>query len=233
MTGTIWALWLASGVFVLTHMIPPMEPIRSALVGRFGRGGYLRLYNIASIVTLAWMVWAYIDAPSVALWSPPPWAETAAIAVNAFAFVLMAGGYMSYNPTAFLSNLKGRRYDGHRALGAIYKITRHPVMWAAILLSATHMLASDTVAPMIFFGTFFLVALVGAWHIDRRKAEEWGETWETLESQTSFFPFAALSTGKASLRPPDMELKPVIVGLALFALFFYGHGYLFGASLVP
>lgn len=232
MTETIWLLALACLAFLLTHMIPPISVVRGGLIGRLGKGGYLILYNVVSILTLGWMIWAYVEAPVVRLWSPPGWSGTVALVINAVAFIFMAGGYMTYNPTALMSNLKGA-YDGDRPLGAIFKITRHPVMWAAAMLSATHMLVTGTAAPAIFFATLLIVALGGAWHIDQRKAVEWGARWEILERQTSFFPFVALLTGKTSTADDEIDLKPIIVGLALFAVFVYGHSFLFGKAITP
>ncbi len=55
-------LALATAVFLATHYVSS-TPLRSGLVALLGENGYLGLYTLVSLATLAWMIWAYVKAP--------------------------------------------------------------------------------------------------------------------------------------------------------------------------
>jgi len=60
-------LALATVVFLATHYVSS-TPLRSGLVALLGENTYLVLYTFVSLVTLAWMIWAYVKAPYERLW---------------------------------------------------------------------------------------------------------------------------------------------------------------------
>src|SRR5256885_1673022 len=60
-------LALATAVFLATHYVSS-TPLRSGLVALLGENAYLGLYTLVSLVTLAWMIWAYVKAPYERLW---------------------------------------------------------------------------------------------------------------------------------------------------------------------
>ncbi len=70
----------------------------------------------------------------------------------------------------------------------VFKITRHPVMWAGILWSVAHMLANGDLAAIILFGGIGVLSLLGALHLDRRKRAALGDEWIAFQAETSFIP---------------------------------------------
>ena len=88
------ALLAATAVFLLTHFVPS-TPLRPALVKALGHWPYIGLYSLIALATLAWMGWAYANAPREPLWAGLRWLP---VVVVPFAFVLIACGYFR-NPT--------------------------------------------------------------------------------------------------------------------------------------
>ena len=84
--------------------------------------------------------------------------------------------------------------DG-RARG-VQKLTRHPGFVAFSLFGFAHMLMNGWVGDVIFFGTFPALGILGGRHQDQRKLRELGENYRRFVEQTSFFPGAALISGR-------------------------------------
>ena len=89
-------LYCAAAAFLLTHCVSS-TPLRGALVGAIGEKAYLGVYSLAAFATLGWMVWAYNRAPLEPLWQGLRLLPALAMP---FAFVLLACGLLSINPTA-------------------------------------------------------------------------------------------------------------------------------------
>ena len=58
----------ASTYFLLIHFVVSGTRLRDALVARLGAGPYRGAFSIASLLGIAWMIYAYRHAPAV----PPP-----------------------------------------------------------------------------------------------------------------------------------------------------------------
>ena len=67
MTRSLWHLFLAMGLFAVSHVVLPILPLRSALISVLGEQLYLAFYSILSIGLLAWVIMAYKAAPKVEL----------------------------------------------------------------------------------------------------------------------------------------------------------------------
>src|SRR5712691_9789246 len=86
-------LALATVVFLATHYVSS-TPLRSGLVSLLGENGYLGLYSLVSLVTLGWMIWAYVRAPYERLWVGDDFKVWAGVLVPA-ALVLIACGALT------------------------------------------------------------------------------------------------------------------------------------------
>jgi uncharacterized membrane protein len=104
------------------------------------------------------------------------------------------------------------------------------MMWGFILWSAAHILARGELKSLVFFGTFLVVAAVGALLIDRRKQATLGEDRQRFEKVTSYFPFLAIARGRNRLDLKEIGWRNPAIGLALYGLTFWFHKTLFGAS---
>jgi uncharacterized membrane protein len=214
-------LLFATLAFLGIHIVPS-TPLRALATRWVGEGAYLGLFSLASLAGLVWMAYAYKQAPFFALW---PGLHLVPVAVTPFAFVLLACGVLGRNPTA--AGQAGALKHPEAARG-ILRITRHPVMWAIMLWAGAHVLAIGSLQATIMFGGLFLLAAAGTTLQDARKAAQLGDDWKRFAARTSNIPFVAIARGRNVLSLREIGwLKPAI-GLALFGVLLFFHGWLFG-----
>lgn len=100
----------------------------------------------------------------------------------------------------------------------IVRVTRHPFLWALVLWSIVHMLNNNDPAGLLLFGYFLLLALLGTWPIDKRRARLIGEErWRQIECETSNVPFGAIIGGRQSAGAALREMGWLVPLLALAA----------------
>jgi uncharacterized membrane protein len=214
------SLLAATAAFLLTHFISS-TPLRGALVTAMGEWPYRGLYSLVALVTLVWMSWAYADAPRELLWIGPRWLP---VVVMPFAFVLVACGYWR-NPTMVGADKLLKSDDPARGM---IRITRHPIMWGIMLWAGAHVIARGDVKSLVFFGAFLLLAAVGTLSMDARKKSN--PDWPRFAAVTSHVPFVAILQGRNRLVWSEIGWIRPLIGLVVFAAFFYAHTWLFGAS---
>jgi uncharacterized membrane protein len=214
-------LYYATAAFLATHFITS-TPLRGALVRGIGEKAYIALYSLLAIATLGWMIWAYNRAPLEPMWVGLRWLPAV---VMPFAFVLLACGLLSRNPTLVGADKLLRNPEPARG---IIRVTRHPVMWSFMLWSLTHLLARGEHMASVFFGGFFALAALGALLMDQRKARTLGENWKRFDAVTSYIPFGAILRGRNRFDAREIGWRNPAIGLALYALFFWFHPMLFG-----
>jgi uncharacterized membrane protein len=215
-------LALACAAFLATHFVSS-TPLRGALAGTVGEKAYQGAYSLVAFATLGWMIWAYGKAPVEVLW---PGLRLVPAIVMPFAFILMACGLLTRNPTAVG---QGGALKAAEPARGIIRITRHPLMWGFALWALAHILARGELKATVFFGSFLVLALLGALSIDRRRAASAGEDWKRFAAATSFLPFAAIATGRNRLVAAEIGWRNPVIGLVLYAVVFWFHPVLFGA----
>ncbi len=219
-------LIVASLAFVATHYVAS-TPLRDILVSVLGKA-YLALYSLVAAATLIWMIWAFYHAPFINLWyavalRPVP------LVVMPFALVLVVGALTTPNPTLVGQQ---RVLESAQPARGILRITRHPLMWGFALWAVSHIVARGDAAALIFFGTFAVLAISGAWLIDRRKAAALGDNWKRFAAVTSNIPFAAIAAGRNQFRLTEIGWWKILLGLALYAALLMLHHRLFGAHVI-
>lgn len=214
-------LWMATAAFLATHFVSS-TPLRAAIANRVGEKAYLGAYILIAFITLGWMIWAYGQALIEPLW---PGIELAPAIAMPFAFILIACGLLSRNPTLVGAEKLLRSPDPARG---IIRVTRHPMMWGFMLWAGAHILARGEFKATVFFGAFLLLAALGALLIDRRKAKTLSEDWRRFAAVTSYFPFLAILQGRNRFDAREIGWRNPAIGLAFYALFFYFHPMLFG-----
>ena len=212
-------LLVATALFLLTHFVTS-TPLRAALVKAMGEWPYRGLYSLVAFAALAWMVSAYNAAPREMLW---PGLRYAPVAVMPFAFVLLACGYWR-NPTMVGADKLLKSEDPARGM---IRITRHPLMWAIMLWAGAHILARGDLKSLVFFGGLLLLAGLGTILMDSRKKSN--PDWARFAAVTSNLPFVAIAQGRNRIMWREIGWLRPAIGLALFAGFFLGHAWLFGA----
>lgn len=211
----------ASAAFLATHLASS-TPLRGALVRSLGERGYLALYSAAAFATLGWMVLAYARAPAEPLW---PGLRLAPALVMPLAFVLIVCGLVR-NPTMVGAD---RLLKSAEPARGILRVTRHPVMWGILLWAGAHVLARGELKATIFFGTMLALAGLGSVLLDARKAKEASADWQRFAAVTSHIPLVAIVQGRNRLVLAEIGWAKPAIGLALYALVFWAHPWLFGA----
>jgi uncharacterized membrane protein len=219
-------LMVASLTFLATHYVAG-TPLRDVLVEAIGKA-YLGLYTLVAFATLGWMIWAFYHAPFVNLWyavalRPVP------LVVMPFAIILIVCALTTPNPT--LVGKQGLLKSTEPAVG-ILRITRHPLMWGFMLWALSHIIARGDAAAVIFFGAFAVLAVSGAWLIDRRKAATHGEQWRRFAAVTSNVPFGAIAGGRNHFKAAEIGWWRPALALVLYALLLIFHHRLFVAHAI-
>ena len=128
-------------VFLGVHSLRIVaEGWRTRLRQRMGENAFKGLYSVLSIVGFALIVWGYGAARQqpVALWASPVWTRHLASLLTLPAFVLLVAAYVPGN--------------------AIKARLHHPMVIAVKVWAAAHLLANNTVADLLLFGSFLVWA---------------------------------------------------------------------------
>ena len=231
MSGTLATLAVAMAAFVGGHFVLSWPPVRAPLVGALGERVFRVLYSAVSVVFLAWAITAYRGAPFVPLWDFGPTGRTVALALMPFALVLAVVGLTTPNPTA----VGGERVrDLARAVRGIVTITRHPFLWGAALWALAHLAANGDAAATILFAGMLVLALGGMVAIDHKRALGMGDAWRAIAVKSSAIPFAAVAAGRVKPDWQGIGLWRPALGIAVYLILLFSHGWLFGVpALAP
>ena len=124
--------------------------------------------------------------------------------------------------------------EGADIARGIGRITRHPFLWGVALWALVHLIVNGDLASLILFGSLLLLALGGTVAIDAKRRHRFRSGSAHFAQTTSGVPFAAILSGRNRIGLALSEIgiiRPLVAVLA-YALIFYFHGRLFGASLV-
>ena len=229
MSHGLISLVIAGIAFCGSHVLLSSTGLRGSLRDQLGERGFLAVYSLTALVTLAWFLMAYAHAPTILLWPRQMWMALVPIVVMPLATVLLVAGYTTPNPTAVGMERAARADD---PAPGMLRVTRHPVMWAIGLWAISHMIANGDLRSLLFFGAFAALSLGGTLLIDRKKRLALGSNWSRLAEVTSNLPFAALVTGRTRLRWRDISLLRLIAGLLLYAVLYNAHALIAGAPVV-
>jgi uncharacterized membrane protein len=223
------SLVIAGIAFCGSHVLLSSTGLRGSLRDQLGERGFLAVYSLTALVTFAWFLLAFSQAPTIPLWSPQPWTHLVPVVVMPFAAIFLIAGYSTPNPTAVGME---RSVRGDDPAPGILRVTRHPVMWAIGLWAISHVIANGDLRSLIFFGAFAVLSLGGTVLIDRKKQLALGSNWSRLAQVSSNFPFAALLTGRSRLRLRDISWLRIIAGLLLYAVLYRGHAIITGVPVM-
>jgi len=118
------------------------EDWRTSMRARIGEGPWKGGYTAVSLVGLALVVWGYglaRQAP-VVLWATPLWTRHLAGLLTLVAFVMLAAAQVPGN--------------------AIKSRLRHPMVLGVKVWAFAHLLANNTVADLVLFGSFLVWAVL-------------------------------------------------------------------------
>ena len=235
MTGHGWLdMAVAAILFVASHSVPARPRMRRRVVGVLGQPGYLALYSLVSLLTLCWLIVAAGRAPYVEVWAFAPWQLWVPNLTMPLVCLLIAFGVATPNPLSF-GGRAHREFDPDKP--GIAGITRHPLLWALVLWSASHLPPNGDLAHVLLFGGFAIFAVLGMMAMDRRFKRTLGKAeWERLARRTSLVPFAAPAEGRWLLSGARIEgelLVRLFAGVALYLVLLSAHEVAIGVSPLP
>ncbi len=217
---------LAYCLFMTAHLVPAAPHLRGFAIRSLGRGAYLALYSLISLLLLVWLIAAARSAPTLLLWPLSPELALVPLVVMPFGFILVVAGLLQANPLSV--SLRDSGFEPARA--GIVAVTRHPVLWGFLLWALSHVAVNGDVVSVALFGGLGLYAAAGFGLADKRAKSRLGpDRWTALAARTSIMPFAAILAGRARLSADMPTLGGILGGLALYvALLAGGHLWLFG-----
>lgn len=189
----MWAMLLGLLIFLGVHSIRIAAPgWREQRIAAWGEGRWKIGYSVVSAVGLALLIWGYgqarLQAPP--LWATPTGLQHVAGLLMLVSMVLLVATYVPRNH--FKSAL------------------RHPMVLSVKLWALAHLLANNTPADLVFFGSFLLWAVLDFRSARRRATPP---------------PSGATASGTAIV---------LVIGVgAWVALIFGGHQWITGVRPFP
>jgi uncharacterized membrane protein len=166
------------------------EGWRTQVIAQRGPGAWKGLYTVVSLAGFGLIIWGYGQArlEPVVLWASPVWTRHLAALLVLVALVLLAAAQIPGN------SIKARLH--------------HPMVLGVKVWALAHLLANNTLADLLLFGSFLV--------------------WAVLDFRSSRQRDRAAGT----VYPPGRmgpTLVVVAVGVGLWAAFAFGlHAMLFG-----
>jgi uncharacterized membrane protein len=117
------------------------EDFRARQIARLGANGWKGLYTLASLAGFALIVYGFALARQqpVVLWATPAWLRHGAALLTLVAFVFVTAAYVPGN------GIKAR--------------LRHPMVLGVKVWALAHLLANNSLADVLLFGSFMVWAV--------------------------------------------------------------------------
>ncbi len=214
----------ASAFFLLIHFGVSGTRLRDALVAHLGAGPYRGVFSLASLVGIAWLVYAYRHAPVEPLWGLLLGFRPAAYGLVFVAFLFVVIGLTTPTPTSV--GMESKLAQGAESVRGMVRITRHPFLWGVALWALVHLILNGDLASLILFGALLVLAVGGTASIDAKRRRLFGEQWSPFAKVTSNLPFAAIAAGRNRLGPAVAEIGVLraLAAIIAYAVAFYLHG---------
>jgi uncharacterized membrane protein len=224
----------AALVFLGIHILISGTRLRDAITGAIGENAYMGFFSLASLAAIVWLAISYNAAQrggaDPLLYNLGPGVRHLGIPVVALAFLLGVQGLLMPSPTSVRQENTALK-DG--TLKGVLRITRHPFLWGVAIWSAFHLAANGDEASVIFFGSFFVLSLLGTFSIDAKRRRKMGDAWNSFASKTSNIPFAAVISGRTSLKLGESFGWRFWLAAAIFVAILLAHAHIFGVSPFP
>ncbi len=214
----------ASAFFLLIHFGVSGTRLRDTLIARLGAGPYRGLFSLASLVALAWLIYAYRQAPAVPLWGLLVGFRPAAYVLVFIAFLFVVVGLTTPSPTQV--GMESKLAQGAESVHGVVRITRHPFLWGVALWALVHLTLNGDLASLVLFGSLVVLSVGGTLSIDAKRRRSFGAQWDQFASVTSDIPFVAIASGRNRLGSALVEIGAlrVLAAIIAYAVAFYLHG---------
>lgn len=227
-------LMAAAAVFLAIHLLISGTRVRDAITAAIGEGPYMGLFSLASISVIVWLAMSYSAAQASGndpvFWVAGIGLHHMALPIVLLAFIIGVPGLLSANPTSVRQEGAAGKEGTVRG---VLRITRHPFLWGVAIWSAFHLSVNGDEASVIFFGTFFLLAVLGTFSIDAKRRRKLGDAWSGFAAKTSNIPFVAILRGRTSFKALEYFDWRFFAGVLLYCVVLLFHQRLFGVSPMP
>ncbi len=220
-------LTLASLFFLGLHFGIAATPMRQKILDKIGPIPYRIAFASAALLGIIWLVYAWRQAPYIALWGQPAVFRYLAVILMPLAFFFIIAGITTKNPARLGQE---DTLQSHIEPEGVLKITRHPMLWGIALWALLHLLANGDLAALVFFGTFLVLAVFGTYLIDKKRGQQYGDAWQEFSTKTSRIPFQAILEKRQHLSWHELGWWRIVLALALYGGFLHAHAKLFGVS---
>ena len=223
-------LLAATSAFVLGHFLLSSLAIRGPLIARLGDNGFRVGYSLAATTAFVWMLFAYVRAPFLPLWTPPGWAAWIPVFAMPLALLLLVCAFTTRNVTAVGGEAQATAPD---PAPGIMRVTRHPFLVGVSVWALSHLTANGEAAAVILFGGMLVLAVGGMAHIDARRRAALGSDWGPIALTTSAIPFQALLADRTRPDWAGIGVWRVAVALGLYVALLLLHRPVFGVPAFP
>ena len=177
-------------IFFATHYFTAFRlRTEGGLAQRMGRGPYMGLYSVVTLVGFVLMVWGFANLkPWIPIWTPPVWTRHIAMLLMLPATVLIVAAYL---PTGFIK-----------------RAVRHPMLAAVKLWAFAHLIANGDLASIILFGAFLIYGVVDRIAVKRR-----GDVGAANATPNIIGDFLALGIGGGLYAAIIYYLHPLLFGV--------------------
>jgi uncharacterized membrane protein len=225
-----WPLAAAAAFWIALHLGVAGTALRGKLIGMLGPGGYRGLFTILSFLGLAGLILGWRSAPEAPIWAAAPAAAWVTLVLMLPAMILFVGSVTDANPAA----VGGERLLDREGLArGIFRVTRHPMLWAFSIWAACHLAMRGSDAGILFFGAILVTALAGMRSIDRKRADARPCEWAAYAAVTSIIPFAAILDGRNRLAWREIAGWRLLAGIAAWGILLVLHPLLLGVPALP
>ena len=221
----MFGLIVLSFLFAATHIGMSHGNFRSNMIEKRGEMGFRAIYSAVSLITFVGALYLFtkLKGQGAPLWEAPGLSYL-------FGYPLMLTSFFLLFQVPANPSPAGMMPAGFEPKGTL-AITRHPMNMGIAMFALAHIIGNGYLADMAFFGSLLVTGFVGAYHQDKRKAEELGKDFVRMQVTTSIFPFAAILSKRARFNSEDVNMPLAILACVAFAALVLGHGHLFGKTL--
>ncbi|MEO8617870.1 MAG: NnrU family protein, partial [Sphingomicrobium sp.] len=167
-------LELAAAAFVGSHLAMS-HPLRRPMINVLGEKGFMGVYSLVSLGTLIWMVMAARAIGAETLRWDAGEAGIVASSVLMWVGMILFVGSLRGNPA--MPHFEGPPQFPAEPRG-VFRITRHPMMWAFGLWAIVHAIVNPTPSGLVISEAVFVLALFGAALQDSKKRRLIGSPWK-------------------------------------------------------
>jgi uncharacterized membrane protein len=200
--------------------------VRPRLVAAIGEGPYLGVYSLAAFATFIPLVMAWLHGGihgGAFLWNlrSIPFVHVTALLVAWISFTLALAALVQPSPASI-----GPRQTT-RARG-LTRITRHPLFMNIGIWGLAHCVLNGFLNDVLFFGSVFLVGLLGCMHQDARKRITEKGVLDQFYAETSLLPFVAILTRRNRLDLSELPWIGIAIGGVISSALYHYHTAMFG-----